>query len=180
METITAASDEAIVAGLIRDLDVGFTDLVRTHQRGIYSGALRLTRSHVEAEDVAQETFVRAYRSLSAWGDTRLATLSVRPWLWTIALNLVRTRSGRPTEHPTPDGWAHPPATDSEPIDAELWRNRLGRLSENQRTAVVLRHVLDLPIAEIAEVTERPEGTVKADISRGLAQLRQIIEWEVA
>jgi RNA polymerase sigma-70 factor (ECF subfamily) len=45
---------------------------------------------------------------------------------------------------------------------------------------VILRHVLDLPIAEIAEVTDRPAGTVKADVSRGLARLRSRIDQEEA
>ena len=54
----------------------------------------------------------------------------------------------------------------------------LGRLSDDQRTAVVLRHVVDLPIADIAEITGRPQGTVKADVSRGLARLRTALDTE--
>jgi RNA polymerase sigma-70 factor (ECF subfamily) len=55
---------------------------------------------------------------------------------------------------------------------------RLGQLSPVQRRAVVLRHVVGLSYAEIADATERPEGTVKADVSRGLARLRLIMQEE--
>jgi RNA polymerase sigma-70 factor (ECF subfamily) len=51
-------------------------------------------------------------------------------------------------------------------------------LSKPQRTAVVLRHVVGMGVAEIAEATGRPQGTVKADIHRGLARLKQLMEQE--
>ncbi|MFO7700239.1 MAG: sigma factor-like helix-turn-helix DNA-binding protein, partial [Acidimicrobiia bacterium] len=59
-----------------------------------------------------------------------------------------------------------------------MWRSLLSNLSVPQRNAVVLRHVLDLPITEIVEITGRPAGTVKADISRGLARLRGLMNEE--
>jgi RNA polymerase sigma factor (sigma-70 family) len=72
------------------------------------------------------------------------------------------------------------PTTDDAAIDDDAWNGWLDELPATQRSAVVLRHVLDLPIAEIAEITGRPEGTVKADISRGLARLRDHIDHEEA
>lgn len=174
----TGTINDTIIEALRRDLDEGFTTLVRTHQAGIFSGAYRLTRSRTEAEDVAQETMLRAYRSLAGFDDERIEDLRIRPWLWTIALNLVRTRSKKPRESIEAAEWMHPPTHDQEPIDDDAWNERLGRLNGPQRTAVVLRHVLDLPITEIAEITGRPEGTVKADISRGLGSLRATMERE--
>ena len=58
------------------------------------------------------------------------------------------------------------------------WHRRLESLSSPQRTAVVLRHVIDLPYGEIAEVTGRPVGTVKADVHRGIARLRAMLTAE--
>lgn len=179
MGTAIDTPDAEIIAKLRGDLDEGFTALVRTHQAGIYSGALRLTRNGAQAEDVAQETMLRAYRSLTSFDDARLAELRIRPWLWTIALNLVRSAARKPKEHAEASEWMHPSSTDSEPIDEVAWNARLSRLSQPQRTAVVLRHVLDLPIGEISEITGRPEGTIKADVSRGLAALRAAMEREV-
>jgi RNA polymerase sigma-70 factor (ECF subfamily) len=100
------------------------------------------------------------------------------PWLWTIALNLgrnhLRDRSRRPTFVEMTDQGDDDP----EPPDTAAWDRRLSSLSLDQRRAVVLRHVVGLGIGEIAEATGRPEGTVKADIHRGLGRLRRVMEQE--
>ncbi|MEN8039874.1 MAG: sigma-70 family RNA polymerase sigma factor [Actinomycetota bacterium] len=172
------ASDETeIKRTLVSDRDLGFTMLVRRYQPGIYSGARRLTRLHEDAEEVAQDTFLRAYRALDGYNDTRIRDLRLRGWLWTIALNLCRTRAARPRQEPSGTDLDRS-TTDDSPIDAQAWNSRLSRLSSDQRAAVVLRHVADLPIRDIAEATGRPEGTVKADISRGLDKLREAMERE--
>lgn len=178
MEAMTISNDAAVRARLVDDLDEGFTLLVARHQGGIYSGALRLTRSPEDARDIAQDTFLRAYRALEAYESERIEALAVRPWLWTIALNLCRSKATRtrPTSTLPPDDLLG--AHEQEHFDDDAWNHRLATLSGAQRAAVVLRHVSDLPIAEIAEITGRPEGTVKADISRGLAKLRTTIENE--
>ena len=67
---------------------------------------------------------------------------------------------------------------DPEPPDTTAWDDRLSALPINQRRAVVLRHVVGLGIGEISEATGRPEGTVKADIHRGLDRLRRVMEQE--
>jgi RNA polymerase sigma-70 factor (ECF subfamily) len=67
---------------------------------------------------------------------------------------------------------------DPEPPDIAAWDVRLSSLSIHQRRAVVLRHVVGMGIGEIAEATGRPEGTVKADIHRGLERLRRVMEQE--
>ncbi len=171
-------SDDDILTGMVDDLDTGFIDLVRVHQPGIYSGAYRLLRNRHDAEDVAQDTFARAYRALEGYDADRIRTLRLRGWLWTIALNLCRTRGSRPAPVAVDireDDLSH---RDGEPFDTDHWNVLLARLSDDQRTAVVLRHVVDLSIADIALITDRPEGTVKADISRGLQRLRSSIDTE--
>jgi len=171
--------ESRIKASLIKDLDNGFTEMVKEYQPNIYSGARRLTAGTHDAQDVAQDTFVRAYKALHEYGPDRIAELRLRPWLWTIALNLCRNRArSRVTEHELRDHDGGG-TDDPETFDDTTWRIRLGSLNDPQRTAVVLRYVLDLPIAEIAEITGRPEGTVKADISRGLDRLRLTMEAEV-
>lgn len=178
MKARDASDDAEIQRTLVSDRDVGFTMLVRRHQPGIYSGARRLTHRHEDAEEVAQDTFLRAYRALNSYDDERIRDLRLQGWLWTIALNLCRSRATRPIKETPVAAAPADSATDAIPIDAELWNQRLDRLPENQRTAVVLRHVVDLPITDIATVTGRPEGTVKADISRGLDRLRDVLKRE--
>ncbi len=171
--------DQAEIRRLILDdLDGGFTLMVTSYQPGIYSGALRITRHHDDAQEVAQDTFLRAYRALERYDADQVATLALRPWLWTIALNLCRNRVRRSRfTSPLPSEEIIS-VSDEVPFDEEGWNDRFAKLTVTQRTAVVLRHVVDLPIAEIAEITGRPTGTVKADISRGLDKLRTIIDGE--
>ena len=176
---MTLPKQTAIQRSLIRDLDEGFSELVRLYQPGIYSGAVRLTHHREDAQDIAQEAFVRAYRALERYDDQQISTLQLRPWLWTIALNLCRNRATRTkTLSPLPDDMIG--FTEPEPFDVDVWSARLDQLSHSQRTAVVLRHVVGLSVKEVADATGRPEGTVKADVSRGMDKLRTILTCEDA
>jgi len=163
---------------LATDLDGSFPHLVEQVGRRIYWGLRRLCGDHQEAEDLTQETFIRAYRALSGYETERIESMTVEPWLWTIALNLgrnhLRDRSRRPLLVKLEESaWEDP-----DPTDGAAWDRRLSHLNGHQKTAVVLRHVLGLGIGEIAEATGRPEGTVKADVHRGLNKLRELIEEE--
>ena len=90
-----------LTAALARDLDSAFPTLVESAGPGLYWGLRRLCGDHQEAEDLTQETFIRAYRSLGGFDRDRFEELRLSPWLWTIALNLgrnhLRSRSRRPT-----------------------------------------------------------------------------------
>jgi len=169
---------DELTAALADDLDGAFPELVETAGPGLYWGLRRLCGDHQEAEDLTQETFIRAYRALGGFDRERFDDLRLSPWLWTIALNLgrnhLRNRSRRPTFVEMSDHGI----TDPEPADSAAWDTRLSELSVPQKRAVVLRHVVGLGITEIAEATGRPEGTVKADIHRGLERLRRMMENE--
>ncbi|HKX75662.1 MAG TPA: sigma-70 family RNA polymerase sigma factor [Acidimicrobiia bacterium] len=168
---------EQLCLRLATDLDEAFPDLVRWLQDDLFSGLRPLAGS--EAEDLTQETFIRAYRALASYPSQRILELRLRGWIWTIALNLgrnhVRDHARRPQL--AVDGLDRA-TSDPEPPDLEAWERRLGRLSVPIRRAVVLRHVVGLDYDEIAEALNRPEGTVKADVHRGLQRLRLIMENE--
>lgn len=134
--------------------------------------------NHQEAEDLAQETFIRAYRALCQYDRSRIEALDVEPWLWTIALNIGRNNLRNRARRPTYVELGEPGGFEPEIVDSQAWDSRFSKLTKNQRNAVVLRHVVGLGTAEIAHVTGRPEGTVKADIHRGLARLRTVMEDE--
>ena len=163
---------------LARDLDGSFPTLVMEMSGDLYSGLRRMSGDPVEAEDLTQETFVRAYRALRGYERTRILDLSLRGWLWTIALNLGRNHLRDRARRPQPIDHDEPQTVDPEPPDTAAWDRRLGALTRPQRDAVVLRHIAGLGISEIAEATGRPDGTVKADIHRGLAKLRRLLEAE--
>lgn len=163
---------------LAADLDEAFPDLVTTMSDDVYSGLRRLAGAH-EAEDLTQETFIRAYRALGGYPPEQVRTLRLRGWIWTIALNLgrnhARDRARRPTPVVLEDRFG---VEDPDPPDHDAWDRRLARLTPAQRRAVVLRHVVGLDYDEIAAATERAEGTVKSDVHRGLERLRRVMEEE--
>jgi RNA polymerase sigma-70 factor (ECF subfamily) len=178
----TIALDETQLAErLADDLDGSFPDLVVTMQDGVFSGAIRFTRNRHDAEDVTQETFVRAYRALRGYDTDRIRWLRIRSWVWTIALNLcrnlARTKARKPESllESDPHAGDDPEAAAVAAAQDVEWRRRLETLTDAQRTAVVLRHVVGLPYDEIAETTGRKVGTVKADVHRGVERLRRLL-----
>ena len=162
---------------LAKDVDGVFPEVVEVMRHDLYSGLRRLQPN--DAEDLTQETFIRAYRSLKEYPPQRIRQLQLRGWLWTIALNLGRNHARDRARRPIPvmlhDRYQ---SEDPELPDADAWDKRLGALSAPQRKAVVLRHVVGMGTEEIAVVLDRPVGTVKADIHRGLAKLRTLLEDE--
>ena len=181
--------DGALQRRLAGDLDRAFPELVEQMKGSVYNGVRRWVWGRQDAEDVTQEVFVRAYRALGDYSPERIAALRLRPWLFTITLNLcrnhARTQSRRPRQtvlDATPDV-AGDAEVEGEAIGAVIvdeWRARLATLPARQRDAVVLRHVVGLGYDEIGEVLERPPGTVKSDVHRGLRRLRDILAQEEA
>ncbi len=171
---------------LAADVDAAFPELVSAHVDGLFSGVLRLTNDRHAAEDIVQETFLRAHRALHGYSRQRRAALKTAPWLWTIALNLCRNRARglgrRPRQVSLDAAVTHASGDDTaaEAIEAidTTWGDRLAALAEAERTAVVLRHVVGLSYSELAAAVERPIGTVKSDVHRGLQRLRSIMEHE--
>jgi RNA polymerase sigma factor (sigma-70 family) len=176
-------------ARLARDLDGSFEELVLAHQRLVYGLALRVVANQADAEEVAQDTFVRAYHALAGYEAERVAAMRLRPWLAQIALNLARNRRRRrpPPTRPLEDGdgglpmVAAPAAGQPDQLaerrqEREQLAELLAGLPRGWREAVVLRHVEGLAYAEVAEVLGRPVGTVKTHVHRGVRQLRATLE----
>jgi RNA polymerase sigma-70 factor (ECF subfamily) len=155
-----------------------FERLVRDHQDRIYALGLALTGNRHDAEDVAQDTFLRAYRALAGYTPERVRELKQRAWLHRIAVNVVRNRV-RGVRPRLVELNGSEPSTTSGPEDDALRRAevdalaaRVAGLPARYREPVVLRHVQELSYAEVAEVLGQPVGTVKANVHRGLKLLR--------
>jgi RNA polymerase sigma-70 factor (ECF subfamily) len=174
---------------LARDLDASFEELVLAHERLVFGLALRVVGDRGDAEEVAQDTFERAYWALAGYPAERVAAMRLRPWLARIALNLARNRLRRRPRpaRPLEDGDGQPlavaaPAAAEPAQVAERGQERallaelLAGLPRAYREAVVLRHVEGLAYAEVAEVLGRPVGTVKTHVHRGVRQLRDELE----
>jgi len=184
-------TDSPLLAALADDLDGSFETLVVEHQDRLYSIALRLLGDPRDAEEAAQDALVRAYRALAGYDAVRIRELRLRPWLATIVLNLCRSRLGRrgsvraslsldaalPGElEPRTDAARGPAETVATRDAANDWAGLLRTLPVAYRSAVVLRHVDGLSYPELALALDRPEGTVKAQVHRGVALLRTAFE----
>jgi RNA polymerase sigma-70 factor (ECF subfamily) len=154
--------------------------LVGRYQEPVFRLAYLILGDAAEAEDIAQEAFVRAYLALARFDETR----PLRPWLLSIAANQARNRRrglGRawaamqraflsePQRH-------HPPPDRTPATDARRLRQAVERLRPDARDVVYLRYFLGLSEAETAATLDIPPGTAKSRHSRALAQLRAVID----
>ncbi|MFG2877344.1 RNA polymerase sigma factor [Streptomyces sp. NPDC048337] len=179
---------EQVSERLAVDLDDGFTELVRVHATAVRGFLFRVTGSATEADDLGQDTFLRAYTALQGYSPQRRRELRPRAWLMTIAANVwrnhVRTGVRRPVSaaavedvcQALPDGSPGPEERAGTAEDRRRLVSALTELPENPRVAVVLRHVVGMSYVEIAEAQGCPVGTVKAQVSRGIGSLRQLME----
>jgi len=157
-----------------------FEEIVRLYQRRVYGVALRIVRAHDVADDVTQEAFLRAWRSLDRFDLER----PFGPWVCRIAANLAvnHVRSPRAREEGLPDGHAETRSSAPGPLgallDAEgarVLETAMGQLPQEQRAVLVLRVVEDLSYAEIAETLGISPGTVMSRLFRARERLAQAL-----
>jgi RNA polymerase sigma-70 factor (ECF subfamily) len=177
---------------LAADLDGEFERLVRVYQDRLFAFALRLSRSREDAEEIAQDAFVRAYKAMKTYPPERIASLSLRAWLYQIALNVTRNRfrRRRPVHVPLPDarGEADPMIDEPESDPAQrpdaLYEKKSERrsiaalvagLPDRYRMPLVLRYVEGLQVEEVASVLHQPVGTTKSHLHRGVNALREAL-----
>jgi RNA polymerase sigma-70 factor (ECF subfamily) len=176
-----------VAAALAQDVDANFERLVTTYGDRVFAFVLNLVADRFIAEEIAQETFVAAYRALCGYEVPRRRALSIRAWLYTIALNRLRNRARTrgfgatlPLESvlatARSDERDEPAARAERSETAAALRAALARLALRYRTPVVLRHIDGRSYAEIGKILNQPVGTVKANVHRGLALLRADFE----
>jgi RNA polymerase sigma-70 factor (ECF subfamily) len=173
----TGPTDLELVDAVAKGDQRAYGALVDRHLKSVYGVALRILGNSADAEDVSQDTFLRAFERLELF-DQRW---SFRNWLLKIASNLainrIRSRgrerrlqlklaeaeqsAGKPDrpDVPSPRDWAH-------------W---LDQIDEVQRTAIVLFHFQDMPYIEIAEAMQVPVNTVRTHLYRGRKRLRELM-----
>lgn len=177
--------DDDLTRRLAEDLDASFESLVRGHADRCYAIALRMLGDPHDAEEVAQDTLVRAHRALARYEPERIRALQLRGWLATIVANLCRNRVRRHRvetrrldplveagREPAAGARTDPHALAARRAEQDRLADALLALPERYRLPVVLRHVDDLSYDELVAVLGRPEGTIKAQVHRGLAMLR--------
>ncbi len=159
-----------------------FGDFVRAHQRGLYALAVRLTGDPAAADDLVQDTFVRAWQAKERGGADPDAPAA---WLRRVAVRLfLNSRRGSLTRrivrwcddalHALPDPSAAP-ADGGGDFEARLARG-LARLSERERAVFVLRHLDDRTTRDTADALGVTEGTVKTLLSRAVAKIKPVLD----
>jgi RNA polymerase sigma-70 factor (ECF subfamily) len=169
-------TDETLIAQFQERGDrEALASLLRRHQSPVYSYLLRLLRNPHDAEEAAQETFLRVLRGLAGYRSE----LPFRPWLYRIAQNCARTVAARKSEQGDrerrasenrPEGSATLNPADAA-IRQEIYKLVDG-LPEAQKEAVTLHYGQGLSHSEVASVLEVPAGTVATRIHTGLQSLR--------
>lgn len=159
-----------------------FGMLVERHMREIYSTAYRFVRNHHDADEIAQETFVRAYEALTSFrGEAEFRT-----WLYRIAMNLSLNalklnrrrieREGAEVNNETPSGDDGLEVVSNRELAGHLER-ALHELPTMQRATVILRHMHGLSTRQVSEILHCTEGTVKTHLFRGLEKLRKRLRY---
>lgn len=160
-----------------------FQALVDHHREAVFRLAYLILGDPDDAEDAAQEAFIRAYDSLHRFDTTR----TLRPWLLRIVSNVARNRRrslGRywsAVQRFIGQQMAMHDASSIEGLSIQqaeahaLWR-AVQQLKRSEQDVIYLRFFLDLPVSETAQALNIAEGTVKSRLHRALKRLRSIIQ----
>jgi RNA polymerase sigma-70 factor (ECF subfamily) len=188
---LSALSDREVVGHARAGLDHAYGELVRRYRDRVVASVLRIVRHKERAEDLAQETFVKAFGALDRYeSERRLA-----PWLLTIATNaatdyvrrarpdsplsawaLTPTHLDRGAVPVTADDFTDTPTVRSQPDRRALeLQDALNGLRWDFRQCIVLRHLEHRSHEEIARIMRLPVGTVKSHLSRARKQLRKMV-----
>jgi RNA polymerase sigma-70 factor, ECF subfamily len=190
--------DGQVAAMLVRRCISGdaaaWEEIVQRYHRRIYNICYRFVGSSDDAQDLAQEVFIKMYRTLSSYDVERGAFMT---WMTTLTRNLLvdhfrKTKQDRltdsldttssdhedamPISEQIPDRGLAPDSKVQSREAREAVHEALQKLSPELREAVILRDLQDMDYREIATVLKVPEGTVKSRINRGRGELARLLQ----
>ena len=174
-------SDEALVTMTLNGHSASFEELVRRYERQIFSLALRMMNNQEDANDVAQDIFIKIYHALPKFDESR----KFFSWMYKIAMNVCYTQLKKrpPESYPLDnviDFAPFLPDIDSQPEEyfeskemKELVQQAISELPDNFRVPILLRFMEELSYQQIAEVMELPVTTIETRLYRGKALLQK-------
>jgi len=178
------STDKALIRRAREGDDAAWLEIVSQHQEAVFRLAYLMLGNADDAEDVAQEVFIKAMKHLGRFDDER----PLWPWLLQITRNTARNRYRgmsryrealskvwlRQTVQPSPlveDAHA------AQARSQRLWQ-AIRQMKTQDQEVIYLRYFLEIPVAEAAEILGTAEGTVKSRLSRALGRLKDVIEAE--
>ena len=178
---MNAADEQQLILQIQEGRDGAFRLLVERYMKQAYNIAFGFVHSHDDAQDVAQEAFVRVYQSIGTFrGDAVFTT-----WLYKIVMNLslnrIRQRKARSRREveltdevasASPDGR---PSEEDQEVRLSIER-ALHELPTLQRATVILRHINGLSTKQVGSILRCSEGTVKTHLFRGIKKMRTLLE----
>jgi RNA polymerase sigma-70 factor (ECF subfamily) len=184
-----AEREAALIARILAGERELFHELIRPYERGLYLAAFSVVQNEADAEDVAQEAVIKAYKGLKSFrGDARFST-----WLMAITLNEARSRWRKTTGEQldflsekddaggdyTPSvlaDWRYIPSEELERKELrQSLRNAIAKLSPEYREVLILRDVRGMSIAETAAATGVNEGLVKVRLFRARISMQKLL-----
>ncbi len=174
---------------LANQLDRSFGQFVSSYEARLSAFMVRQTGNAQEAEDIVQETFLQAYFALARYTPQQRTTITLRPWLYKIALNIfygrLRRKSLPTVTFDFSDDGPHLTIEEDLAQQPELLLEKqetrreleqlLGQLPEQYSTVLNLYYFADLSYQEIADLLNLPLGSVKSHLHRGIRRLRKAL-----
>jgi RNA polymerase sigma-70 factor (ECF subfamily) len=167
-------SDAVLVTRCLNNDEAAVRALVERFQGRVFGVCFRMLGHREDAEDVAQDVFLRAFRHLNRWDSNR----PLNPWLMTIAINRCRTLLQQRSRLPSPSEFVETIAAAETPDSADLAEElQLGleQLREEYRACFLLFYQEELSCVEIGTMLDCPEGTVKTWLHRARRELAEFL-----
>jgi RNA polymerase sigma-70 factor, ECF subfamily len=172
-------SEAEIVARVLRGDRQAYAMLVDAYKSPIYNLAYRMTGSSDDADDLTQETFIRAYQYLWRYDMHR----KFFTWLYTLALNLIRSHLRKKNKYnkSSEELSAHllsdkNPSPETELMETQEMGVYLLLLEEESRALLIMKYMQELSFEEIAQITGKSLSGVKMSVYRGLEKLKDLMD----
>lgn len=170
-------TDKDLILAVRADNGQAYAVLVDRHLPSVYSVALRIVGNQTDAEDIAQDTFVRAFERLEQYDIAR----KFKNWLLKIASNLAitflrsRKRRDKLNEKMIETDPGYVPSSEPDSFSREELNYWLDQIDETQRSAIVLFHFEEMSYVEVSEALQLPLNTVRTLLYRGRKRLRELM-----